>query len=158
MNSNNKQPVIIGVDGGGSKVTAGIIEKHQDIFCLNKSSANRYYLESSDFDIGFSPVSMSNQLRELKANEIKPTSAEITQSKPIINSFLDVILELNINSPVLIGIGMVGLKTPDKLGIGAMANGPRMPKFCAHLEQLLQDSNVILKYPIRQLGSDADYC
>ena len=158
MNSNNKQPVIIGVDGGGTKVTAGIIEKHRDIFSLNKSSSNRYYLENPDFDRGFSPVSMSNQLRELRTNEIKPTSAEIAQSKPIINSFRDVILELNINSPVLIGIGMVGLKTPDKRGICAMANGPRMPKFCAQLEQLLQDAKVGLKYPIRQLGSDADYC
>ena len=158
MNSKNKQSVIIGVDGGGTKVTAGIIKKHRDIFSLNKSSSNRYYLENPDFDRGFSPVSMSNQLRELRTNEIKPTSAEIAQSKPIINSFRDVILELNINSPVLIGIGMVGLKTPDKRGIGAMANGPRMPKFCAQLEQLLQDAKVGLKYPIRQLGSDADYC
>ena len=81
MNSNNKRPVIIGVDGGGTKVTAGIIEKHQDIFCLNKSSSNRYYLENSDFDHGFSPVSMSNQLRELRTNEIKPTTTEIAQSK-----------------------------------------------------------------------------
>jgi len=81
MNSNNKQPVIIGVDGGGTKVTAGIIEKHQDIFCLNKSSSNRYYLENPDFDIGFSPVTMRNQFRELQANEIKPTSAEIAQGK-----------------------------------------------------------------------------
>ena len=158
MDSNNKRPVIIGVDGGGTKVTAGIIEKHQDIFSLNKSFSNRHYLENPDFNFGFSPVSMSNQLRELQANEIKLTTAEIAQSKPIINSFRDVILHLNINSPVLIGIGMVGLKTPDKRGIGAMANGPRMPKFCAHLEQLLQDANVGLKYPIRQLGSDADYC
>ena len=85
MNFYNKWPVIVGVDGGGSKVTAGIIAKHQDTFFLNKSSSNRYYLENPDFDIGFSPVSMSNQLRELKANEIKPTSAEITQSKPIIS-------------------------------------------------------------------------
>ena len=76
MNFYNKWPVIIGVDGGGSKVTAGIIEKHQDIFCLNKSSSNRYYLENPDFDFGFSPVSMSNQLRELQANDIKPTTTE----------------------------------------------------------------------------------
>ena len=158
MDSNNKRPVIIGVDGGGTKVTAGIIEKQQDIFCLNKSYSNRYYLENPDFDFGFSPINMSIQLRELKANKIKPTSAEIAQGKSIINSFRDVILDLNISSPVLIGIGMVGLKTPDKRGIGAMANGPRMPKFCAHLEQLLQDANIELKYPIRQLGSDADYC
>ena len=143
MDSNIKQPVIIGVDGGGTKVTAGIIEKHQDIFSLNKSFSNRHYLENPDFNFGFSPVSMSNQLRELQANEIKLTTAEIAQSKPIINSFRDVILHLNINSPVLIGIGMVGLKTPDKRGIGAMANGPRMPKFCAHLEQLLQDANAV---------------
>ena len=54
MNSNNKQPVIIGVDGGGTKVTAGIIEKHQDIFSLNKSFSNRHYLENPDFNFGFS--------------------------------------------------------------------------------------------------------
>ncbi len=41
MNFYNKWPVIIGVDGGASKVTAGIIEKQQDIFCLNKSYSNR---------------------------------------------------------------------------------------------------------------------
>ena len=138
MNSKDVHPFIIGVDGGGSKVTAGIIEKYDDVFCLNKLFSNRYYIENPEFDTGFSPVGMGNQLRELQANEIKPTTAEIAQSKSIINSFRDVILDLNINSPVLIGIGMVGLKTSDNRGIGAMANGPRMPEFCAHLEQLLQ--------------------
>ena len=41
MNSKDEHPFIIGVDGGGSKVTAGIIEKYDDVFCLNKLFSNR---------------------------------------------------------------------------------------------------------------------
>ena len=88
MDSNNKRPVIIGVDGGGTKVTAGIIEKHQDIFCLNKSSSNRYYLENPDFDIGFSPVTMRNQFRELLANGKVAEAEALCRERPSLLSFV----------------------------------------------------------------------
>ncbi|NOZ75399.1 MAG: ROK family protein, partial [FCB group bacterium] len=60
--------------------------------------------------------------------------------------------------PILIGMGLPGLKTPDQRGIAAMANGPRMPEFASRLEAMVQDQGIRLARPIHRLGSDADYC
>jgi len=62
------------------------------------------------------------------------------------------------NKPVLIGIGMPGLKTTDKRGINVINNGPRMIDYCTRIEQTLRQAGVEIVGPIARLGSDADYC
>ena len=53
---------------------------------------------------------------------------------------------------------MPGMKTKDKHGISAIANGPRMPKYCQYIENKLEKNGIELLTPIDHLGSDADYC
>ena len=62
------------------------------------------------------------------------------------------------NDSVLVGIGMPGIKTADKKGIAVMANGPRIPNFISDLTHMLEENNIKLQAPIKELGSDADYC
>ena len=158
MNSKEKEYIIIGIDGGGSKVSAGIIEsKDISTFTIN-SLSQQYYNERSEFNSDFSPVAMDIQLNEYNTEEYNVTNDEVLQGNAIIESFHSSIINLNIDKPILMGIGMVGLKTKDLRGIGAIANGPRIPKFCIQLENVLHKSNIHLYKPIQYIGSDADNC
>ena len=158
MNSKEKEYIIIGIDGGGSKVSAGIIESKDISTFTIKSLSQQYYNERSEFNSDFSPVAMDIQLNEYNTEEYNVTNDEVLQGKAIIESFHNSIINLNIDKPLLMGIGMVGLKTKDLRGIGAIANGPRIPKFCIQLENVLHKSNIHLYKPIQYIGSDADNC
>ena len=158
MNSKEKEYIIIGIDGGGSKVSAGIIEsKDISTFTIN-SLSQQYYNERSEFNSDFSPVAMDIQLNEYNTEEYNVTNDEVLQGNAIIESFHNSIINLNIDKPILMGIGMVGLKTKDLRGIGAIANGPRIPNFCIQLEDAFHKSNIHLHKPIQYIGSDADNC
>ena len=158
MNSKEKEYIIIGIDGGGSKVSAGIIESKDISTFTIKSLSQQYYNERSEFNSDFSPVAMDIQLNEYNTEEYNVTNDEVLQGKAIIESFHNSIINLNIDKPILMGIGMVGLKTKDLKGIGAIANGPRIPNFCIQLEDALHKSNIHLHKPIQYIGSDADNC
>ena len=158
MNSKEKEYIIIGIDGGGSKVSAGIIESKDISTFTIKSLSQQYYNERSEFNSDFSPVAMDIQLNEYNTEEYNVTNDEVLQGKAIIESFHNSIINLNIDKPILMGIGMVGLKTKDLRGIGAIANGPRIPNFCIQLEDALHKSNIHLHKPIQYIGSDADNC
>ncbi|RZP31039.1 hypothetical protein EVA23_00715 [bacterium] len=158
MNSKEKEYIIIGIDGGGSKVSAGIIDSKDISTFTIKSLSQQYYNERSEFNSDFSPVAMDIQLNEYNTEEYNVTNDEVLQGNAIIESFHNSIINLNIDKPVLMGIGMVGLKTKDLRGIGAIANGPRIPKFCIQLENVLHKSNIHLYKPIQYIGSDADNC
>ena len=158
MNSKEKEYIIIGIDGGGSKVSAGIIESKDISTFTIKSLSQQYYNERSEFNSDFSPVAMDVQLNEYNTEEYNVTNDEVLQGKAIIESFHNSIINLNIDKPILMGIGMVGLKTKDLRGIGAIANGPRIPNFCIQLEDAFHKSNIHLHKPIQYIGSDADNC
>ena len=158
MNSKEKEYIIIGIDGGGSKVSAGIIESKDISTFTIKSLSQQYYNERSEFNSDFSPVAMDIQLNEYNTEEYNVTNDEVLQGKAIIESFHNSIINLNIDKPILMGIGMVGLKTKDLRGIGAIANGPRIPNFCIQLEDAFHKSNIHLHKPIQYIGSDADNC
>ena len=158
MNSKEKEYIIIGIDGGGSKVSAGIIESKDISTFTIKSLSQQYYNERSEFNSDFSPVAMDIQLNEYNTEDYNVTNDEVLQGKAIIESFHNSIINLNIDKPILMGIGMVGLKTKDLRGIGAIANGPRIPNFCIQLEDALHKSNIHLHKPIQYIGSDADNC
>ncbi len=158
MNSKEKEYIIIGIDGGGSKVSAGIIESKDISTFTIKSLSQQYYNERSEFNSDFSPVSMDIQLNEYNTEDYNVTNDEVLQGNAIIESFHNSIINLNIDKPILMGIGMVGLKTNDLRGIGAIANGPRIPDFCIQLEDALHKSNIHLHKPIQYIGSDADNC
>mgnify|MGYP003321224885 CR=1 FL=1 len=123
-----------------------------------KSLSQQYYNERSEFNSDFSPVAMDIQLNEYNTEEYNVTNDEVLQGNAMIESFHNSIINLNIDKPILMGIGMVGLKTKDLRGIGAIANGPRIPNFCIQLEDALHKSNIHLHKPIQYIGSDADNC
>jgi predicted NBD/HSP70 family sugar kinase len=157
------RPLIIGIDGGASKVNAHIIEVSEDgkSFTLGKENSEKEYHNYFDFQTDFKPISLPIQLEQIKNNNIVLTPAEIKQSKAYNNAFSDAIsnlVELTKAENVLIGIGMPGIKTADKRGIVAMANGPRMPNFTTAIEQRMATTGITLATPIFKLGSDADYC
>ena len=158
MTSEENKYTIIGVDGGGSKVSAGIIESNEISTFTIKSLSHQYYNASSEFNSDFSPVAMDIQLNEYNKEPYNVNNDEILQGNAIIESFHNSIVNLKIKKPILIGLGMVGLKTKDLRGIGAIANGPRMPKFCFQLENELNESNIHFHKPIQYIGSDADNC
>lgn len=153
----SNHPTLIGIDGGATKVNAWQIQKDQAGFKLGNSNVQKTYSHFSHFDFGFTPVDIKTQLKEMKST-IHQTDSEIKQEKVIVESFSEAISEVEKNNPLIIGIGMPGLKTPDLRGIAAMANGPRMPNFCTNLEKNLEINKVQLSAPILRLGSDADYC
>ncbi len=115
----------------------------------------------SDCNANIVFVDLAVQLSQINENNISITVAEKEQSKAYYSAFIDVITEItqNTNSEsILIGIGMPGIKTADKRGITAMANGPRLPNFASEIEQRLREIGITLIQLICKLGSDADYC
>ncbi|MBC8322958.1 MAG: hypothetical protein H8E70_05275 [Candidatus Marinimicrobia bacterium] len=153
----NNTPLLIGIDGGATKVSARTIQQTSDGFSLDSNQSEKTYSTFPSFDPEFSPVDISIQIEEMNST-ISLTESEINQGQAFIHAFAETILELNSGKEIIIGIGMPGLKTPDGRGIAAMANGPRMPKFCDELEKSLSDKGIQLAKPIHRLGSDADYC
>lgn len=158
-----KQSIVIGIDGGASKVSAYVVKASENgkSFTLGKQNSVKEYRDYSDFQTDFKPVSLPTQLEQIQNNNITLTPAEIKQSKAYYIAFRDAIsdlVKLTKAENVLIGIGMPGIKTTDKRGIAAMANGPRMPDFTTKIEQKLLADSIALAAPITKLGSDADYC
>lgn len=158
-----KRPIIIGIDGGASKVSAYVVETADDgkSFTLGKYHSTKEYRDYNDFQMDFKPVELPSQLEQIRNNKIMLTHEEIKQAKTYYQAFNAVISDLVKRTKaenVLIGIGMPGVKTADKRGIAAMANGPRMPNFAIEIEQRLNNTGIALATPIIKLGSDADYC
>jgi hypothetical protein len=150
-------PFIIGLDGGATKVSGWHVLETKNGFSLGSANSIKTYSDYQTYDSEFTPVDIQTQLNEIKST-ISLTDAEKQHGQAFIEAFVDTISELNTGTPMLIGIGMPGLKTDDKRGIAAMANGPRMPTFCNDLEQALSEIGIKLLSLIYRLGSDADYC
>jgi len=109
----------------------------------------------------FKPVNIQLQLGEMNEDEIDLTVEEKLHGKSYMYAAADVIIELvkQVGADrVLVGIGMPGLKSKDKRGIVALANGPRMPDYCKVIEARVEAAGIVMDKPIHHLGSDADYC
>lgn len=156
-----KLPLLIGIDGGATKVSVWQIIQNKDnsTFSLGKTNATKSYREIAGFIPNFIPVNINTQLNEREA--ANPTTDEKQQAAVYVEACALAIQELCNKvgvSDVLLGIGMPGLKTENKRGIAVVANGPRMLDYSNSLEQRLKELNVNLISPVDHLGSDADYC
>ena len=157
-----EEVTLIGVDGGATKVSAWKISVNEEntSFTLGKNNIQKRYNQYFSFIPEFKPVDIKIQLDEMNKN-INLTEDEKEHGKAYLNATANAIIELarKCNAKkLLIGIGMPGLKTKDKRGISAIANGPRMPKYCQYIETKLEKNGIELLAPIDHLGSDADYC
>ena len=154
--------IIIGIDGGATKVSGWIIEyspksRH---FHLTDINIQKKYSDYPDFNPAYKPVDIKTQLEEMNS-EVFLTEEEVSQGNIYMTAASDVIIELIRNFPdknAMVGIGMPGLKTNDRRGIIALLNGPRMPEYSRYIESRLFEANISLLSPIAHLGSDADYC
>jgi predicted NBD/HSP70 family sugar kinase len=160
---NNNEYTLIGIDGGATKVSGWIVKQlaNKNLYDLSPHHSEIPYIAIEGFISSFKPVDINTQLSEREKEEIHLTEEESIQGKTYIHSAANVIndlYDLGGKKPVLIGIGMPGLKTADQRGINAIANGPRMPAYCSQLEILLKERNIQVVAPIHKLGSDADYC
>ena len=149
--------ILIGLDGGATKVSAWQIEQTLKGFVLGSIHSEKTYSSFPPFNPEFTPVDIQTQLEEINSS-IALTDSEQKQGQAFIHAFTDTISELSSDEEIIIGIGMPGIKTTDGRGIAAMANGPRIPKFCDELEKALSENSIKLAKPIHHLGSDADYC
>jgi predicted NBD/HSP70 family sugar kinase len=119
------------------------------------------YDSSGLYQAGFAPVRLEQQLQEHRAGAVEQLDEEERRESAILDSFCRAISGLGLTdmgAPIVVGIGLPGLKTPEKRGISAMANGPRMPRFLDKLEGLVRENGYHGLHPIHGLGSDADYC
>ena len=161
MNKNDF--TIIGIDGGATKAAGGIIQFDSETqsFSLRGHVSQCNYHHFSSFKNDFAPVDLTIQLEESENENMMVTDLEKIQGKVIVDACADVITTLYQKSnqlPLLIGIGMPGLKTGDQRGIFVMKNGPRIPRFSEKLEEKLEQRGISLLVSIQRLGSDAEYC
>ncbi|MCF7823774.1 MAG: hypothetical protein K9N35_06330 [Candidatus Marinimicrobia bacterium] len=156
--------ILIGIDGGASKVLVHKVDilTNPMRFVALKPFIEVNYSSSELYSEKFKPVALNRQMKEhADGGPIMQTKAEANQEKAILESFnkaIRTILGENITEEVIIGLGLPGLKTEDKRGISAMANGPRMPEFLNKLEKSLSEEGYTTLNPIHAIGSDADYC
>jgi len=154
---------LIGIDGGATKVSAWLVKHNpsDDTFSLTGEHAQMSYSKIKGFIPDFKPLAVPQQLQERDEKNIKLTEAEIQQGNTFTESCARVIetlvSKLN-DKPILVGIGMPGLKTEDRRGICVLANGPRIINYASCIEERLQAKNIRFAAPIAHIGSDADYC
>jgi predicted NBD/HSP70 family sugar kinase len=158
-----KNFTLIGIDGGASKVSAWLLEYNttDDTFALTDDHAELSYSAIKGHIPDFKPVAIDIQLNEFHNNTTKPTETEIQQGETYVEACARVVISLLQKSgdiPLLIGLGMPGLKTEDKRGIAVVANGPRIVKYATELENKLLKAGIELLAPLAHIGSDADYC
>ncbi len=158
-----KKTIIVGVDGGATKVSAWqvIFDHEKKIFCLGDNNAEGTYAEIPGYLKDFKPVDVAVQFRELAGNQIRQTEEEKQQEAVFVEACARAIIRIARDGEagnLIVGIGMPGLKTGDKRGINVVANGPRMLHYSDLLEERLRLENIQLASPIARLGSDADYC
>lgn len=158
----NNDYTLIGIDGGATKVSGWIINvTENNLYDLSGFNAELPYSDITGHISDFKPIDIQTQLTQRASNSLTVTEEETIQGKTYIKAAAQVVQQLYDiagKKPVLIGIGMPGLKTKDQRGINAIANGPRMPAYCTMIEEHLNSNDVQIIAPIFKLGSDADYC
>jgi predicted NBD/HSP70 family sugar kinase len=155
--------LLIGIDGGATKVSAWGVERDilDNSFELSSLRSEAKYSDMDGYNSEFKPVEISRQLNDMKKGIHKVTVEEVKQGRTYITACAEVIVQLANQaktSSVVVGIGMPGLKTTDRRGIAALANGPRMFAYANEVESLVEKNGINFAYPIAHIGSDADYC
>lgn len=163
--------LLIGVDGGASKVRACSVRRRRNDssrFCLGDEQTVRTYPSVP----GFCPVSGVVQATQRQAGTIHLTESELAQGAAYAQAAADAIAEVaahvgipgdarissRTQQPVLVGVCMPGLKSGDGRGIEQMNNGPRIPDYLDQLEAGLGERGIVLVASIARLSSDADCC
>jgi hypothetical protein len=159
----NEELLLIGIDGGATKVSAWEVRISDDrkLFTLGEMNAGKSYREIPGYLPEYKPVDLPTQLREREAQTFNINPDEQQQGTVYVEacaSVIEQLVKLSGARQVLVGLGMPGLKTSDRRGIEALANGPRIIHYCNMLEDRLNLTGIKLISPVHHIGSDADYC
>ena len=158
------ETILVGVDGGATKVSAWRVRAEtpeHPVFRLGEEHSEYAYARMDGFSPDFAPVDMQRQFADRDAGSIRPGRDEAAQGSTWVAAAARAIADVARaagDGPVLVGIGLPGLKTADRRGLAVVANGPRIPDYCVHLESALKAAGTALISPVGELGSDADYC
>ncbi|MDX1741107.1 MAG: hypothetical protein R3178_07430, partial [Rhodothermales bacterium] len=103
--------VLIGIDGGASKVLAHRVEILVDPlrFSPREPSIEVSYDSSDLYELGFEPVSLEEQLSEHRAGSVRQTEEEERREGAVIDSFFRAISGLKLGMtavPIVVGIGL----------------------------------------------------
>jgi len=154
---------LIGIDGGATKVSGWIVRValEEKNFILSTTHSELNYSSIPGFMSDFKPLPVTVQLQQREQKKIALTAEEIQQGSTYTEACARTIIDLarkGNNKPILVGIGMPGLKTEDRLGISALANGPRIVQYATQIEEKVKTQRINFLAPIAHIGSDADYC
>lgn len=153
---------LLGVDGGATAVKVHAVACEMtgsgQAFRLLAPTAERIYPRLATF----TPVPVQTQFADRGTGRLPLTEPERQQGTMWVRAAADAIAEVaqtvGGDRPLLIGMGMPGLKTADGRGIEVINNGPRIPDFARQLEAAVAEHGCTLRTPLATLGSDADYC
>ncbi len=139
---------VIGIDGGATKVSGGVVERvNPNTFKLVDPTIDIQYADHPDFNPIFSPPPLHQQ------SETEISNAEKKQGDAMVDCIQEVIQSLADEDDFQVAIAMPGIKTPNGRGISVMANGPRIPDLADQIEKRISSPNAI-----QRLESDADMC
>ena len=155
------KPVIIGIDGGATKVAGCILERlNENTFIKGSDIVAINYIDCPSYVKDFKPLPIVEQLADLHSGDFSLSQKEkehgtayIEACEQVITSLLS---QINGERPV-IGIGLPGIKTPNGQGIQSMNNGPRIPNFLERLNRRLRENQINNK-PFNKIGNDNDFC
>ena len=104
-----KDVILLGIDGGATKISGWIVDKQKKGFSLTDINIQKKYSEYSSYNGKFKPVDIKVQLTEMNTG-INLTGDEKKQGLAYMNAASDVIINLAKYNPgvkLLIGIGML---------------------------------------------------
>lgn len=110
---------------------------------------------------GFAPLPVAEQLEQQRTGAFAPSAAEQASARAWIACASAAVLAVARASgarSVRLGLCAPGLKSADGRGLIALANGPRVPRFAAELEQALAAADCALVQPLARIHGDARAC
>lgn len=153
--------VLIGIDGGATKVAGAlVIRDEKGNYKLDSEVIQVKYHDCPSYSAKFQPIKIDIQIKEAATGLLNLNIKEERQGIAYAEACEQVIIELfneQKSDNTLIGLGMPGMKSPDKKGIEIMNNGPRIPRFLDVLNRRLEMAE-ITGTTIRSLGEDNDHC
>lgn len=151
----------IGIDGGASKISAGIVRKSANqTFRLESDAVSVEVRNAPSFSKTFASVPINVQLNEHESGQYNLSIEEERQAIAYAEACEAALSQLQQQASIEyipIGIGMPGIKTPDNQGIAVMNNGPRMPRFTDVINKRLLMAEVNTSI-IKELGDDNYFC
>ena len=134
---------LLGIDGGATKVSVWETKYNPQngSFEIGNLNSEKKYDAVPRFLPSFKPVDINEQLKA-RGEAFSSTTEDEQQMETVYveasaQAIKDVFNQTD-KKPLLLGIGMPGLKTADMRGIEVVANGPRMMHYCQLLENRLK--------------------